>query len=452
MRSRQRKGAREAAYEILTAIEERAAFAEAALDRYLELGKCTDVRDRALATELVYGILRRRGVLDQVLQQYSTKALDQLDKDILRILRLGAYQILFLDKIPDHAAVDESVKLAKRFSAPGAPLFVNAVLRAVCREKTRESIQALVSRAGFGGPVWLASLWEKELGTERAARCLEHIQRRPATILRINTLKISPTQFIEQMQARAIEVDPLPDMPEAVRIGREGDVRTGMLEDLFAAGLFVQQDTASQLITWILDPQPGERILDCCAAPGIKTTHIGQYMRNFGRIVAVDRNPVRLAELAQLCQKMGVASVQPICGNAANEIGLPIKESVLFDRILVDVPCSGLGILQRAPERKWRSIPAFCKLATLQYRILACAARHLRRGGVLVYSTCTVVNEENDAVVERFLSEHEEFLMEHPARFLPGSFRDLVDEAGYFRSWLELGPWDFFFAARLRRL
>jgi len=448
-------GAREIAYRVLSRVEGRGAFAEKVLDNYLSRhGVLTDSRDRALATELVYGVLRKRGLLDRALGLHLAVPPRRLDKEVARVLRLAAYQVLFLDKIPDRAAVDEAVRLAKRYCARGSDSLVNAVLRALCKGKESPSLQAILARPGrCGEPEWLARLWREELGADLAEALLENITHAPETILRVNTLKVTRHEFVEAMRARGLEIEPLPELSEAVRVRRAADMWAGAAGDLFRMGCYVQQDVASQLITWILDPRPGQKVLDCCAAPGIKTTHIGQRMGATGLLLALDRHAGRLRELVGLCRRMGVSNVVPICAEAATGHALlPIRSCVAFERILADVPCSGLGVLKRAPERKWRAAPDFGALASLQYRILEACAAHLERGGILVYSTCTVAREENERVIERFLSEREDFVLEDAAAFVPPAFRGLVCGRGMFRSWSMPGPWDFFFAARLRKV
>lgn len=448
-------GAREIAYRVLSRVEDRGAFAEKVLDSYLSRpGVLEDSRDRALATELVYGVLRQRGLLDRALELHLAVPVRRLDKEVARVLRLAVYQTLFLEKIPDRAAVDEAVRLAKRHCPRGSDTLVNAVLRALCKDKRSASLQTILGRPGrCGEPEWLARLWSEELGADVAEALLENITRKPETILRVNTLKVTQQELVEAMRARGLEAEPLPELSEAVRVKRAADMWARAAGDLFRSGWYVQQDVASQLITWILDPRPGQKVLDCCAAPGVKTTHIGQRMGATGLLLALDRHAGRLRELVGLCRRMGVSNVVPICAEAAaGHAALPIRTCVSFDRILADVPCSGLGVLKRAPERKWRAAPDFSALASLQYRILEACAAHLERGGILVYSTCTVAREENDFVIERFLSGRDDFVLEDAAAFLPSAFKGLVCGRGMFRSWNTLGPWDFFFAARLRRV
>jgi len=443
-----KKGARQIAYEVLRAVEDRDAFADRALDAALEKNAPLHDRDRALATELVYGTLRQRGLLDHVIGYHATLPVKQMDPEVLRILRLGAYQILFLDRIPDHASVSQSVELAKRYCPYKSPSFLNAVLRALCRNKNSPQAHSILQRPEQGQPRWLAELWSNELGNDLAQSLFRQIQLPPETILRVNLLRTSQEQLVHDMETEGYGLEQSSELSGALRVTQGGDVRRSKAHRM---GACLQQDGASQLVTWILNPCPGHKVLDCCAAPGIKTSHIVEKMNDKGLVVAMDRHSARLADLAALCERMGATIVRPLCADAAVETGIPLK-GIRFDRILADVPCSGLGILRRAPERKWRKAPDFRELSSLQHRILDSASRLLSSGGILVYSTCTVVRQENDAVIERFLSRRKDFVLEDASQGLPDAFRDLVCEKGMFRSWLRPHAFDFFFAARLRRL
>jgi 16S rRNA (cytosine967-C5)-methyltransferase len=441
---------RSIAYEVLSAVDEKQAFADRALDGRLRRSAGLQDRDRRLATELVYGTLRRRGSLDRCLQPSLRKPLERLDPELLRVLRLGAYQILCLDRVPDHAAVNESVNLANRYGSRGSGSLVNAALRALCRAKADgkglPSKQFRPEEADF--PDWLGRIWKEELGHETARQLLAALLSTPQVVLRTNTLKTDRIQLLEQLAREGYEAEPVDELPQAVRLSEGGDIRK---TECYQQGWCVQQDGASQLIVELLDPRPGERVLDLCAAPGIKTTHIGEKLAGQGLIVALDSNLARLRELVAGIRRMGVSLAKPVCADASGSEP-PLGGVPPFDRILLDAPCSGLGILRRNPEKKWRSAPDFTSLTVLQTRLMSRAAPLLRSGGILVYSTCTVHRQENEAIVERFLSEHEDYVLEDVNPFLPEALEDLASEAGYFSSWARPTHFDLFFAARLRRL
>ena len=448
-----RRGAedpRSIAYEVLSAVDEKEAFADRALDGRLRKNVALQDRDRRLVTELVYGTLRRRGSLDRCLQPSLRMPIERLDPEVLRILRLGAYQILLLDRVPDHAAVNESVNLANRYGPRGSGGLVNAALRALCRAKAEAkgipSTNARDSEADF--PEWLARIWSKELGKERTGALMGAMLSAPQTVLRTNTLKTDRVRLIDRLSGEGYEAEPVDELPLAVRLPEGGDIQK---TECYRQGWCIQQDSGSQLIVEILDPRPGERVLDLCAAPGIKTTHIAEKMENQGLIVALDSNPVRLRELVKGCRRMGVTVGQPVCADASGP-RLPLGDRFACDRILVDAPCSGLGILRRNPEKKWRPAPDFATLSSLQESLIRTAAALVRPGGVLVYSTCTVHREENEAIVERFLAEHGDYVLEDVSPFLPDGLEDLRSEAGHFFSWARPTRFDLFFAARLRRL
>ncbi len=450
MGSRDSEGPRSIAYEVLTAVDERGSYADRALDaRLRRRGAGLPDRDRRLATELVYGTLRRRGSLDRCLRPFLRRPLERLDPEILRILRLGAYQILFLDRVPDHAAVNESVGLAGRFGRRGSGSLVNGVLRSLCRAKENGGgvLADCVQHGEADFPAWLTRLWERELGADKAARIRTALLAPPRTVLRTNTLKTDRAGLIDRLNDEGYVAEPAAGSPRAVRLVEGGDIRKA---DCYRQGWCVQQDTASQLIVEILDPAPGERILDLCAAPGIKTTHIAEKMADQGRVVALDRNLARLRELARGCRRMGASIVRAVCADAAGPRP-PLAGGLPFDRVLVDAPCSGLGILRRNPERKWRPVPDFATLNRLQARLIRNAAALVRPGGILVYSTCTVHRRENEAIVREFTAEYGDFVVEETAPFLPEGMEDLCSEAGHFCSWARPTCFDLFFAARLRR-
>lgn len=450
MARRDTEGPRSIAYRVLSAVDEKEAFADRALDAGLRRASTLPDADRRLATEIVYGTLRRRGTLDRSLRPFLRKPPEQLDPEVLRILRIGAYQILFLDRVPDHAAVNESVNLAGRFAPRGSSSFVNAALRALCRaRKEGEEIplqHALAAPSDF--PAWLTRIWERELGAEKTGEMMEALLCAPQTVLRTNTRRTDRSGLIERLAREGHAAEPVGELPQAVRLCDGGDIRG---TECYRQGFCVQQDGASQLVVEILAPKPGERVLDLCAAPGIKTTHVAEKMADTGLIVAVDSHLGRLRELAAGCRRMGVKTARPLCADGCAPRHA-LRDRPAFDRILVDAPCSGLGILRRNPEKKWRPPPDFATLTRLQAGLLRTAASLVRPGGVLVYSTCTVHREENEAIVEGLVSERGDFVLEEAAPFLPGPLRDLGSGTGYFRSWVRPASFDLFFAARLRRV
>jgi len=406
--------------------------------------------DRAFLTELTYGVIRWRGRLDWVIRHFSKIPFEKVEPGTLNILRLGLYQILFLSRTPSSAAVNESVELAKRVRGKGGAGFVNAVLRSSIRQKDEirypdmEQDPALHISVGQSHPSWLVQRWIEELGVEETLRnCKLNNQISPLT-LRTNTLKINRADLIEKLRGK--ELKPLPTAFSEEGIVLQDPPPTSELPFL-REGLYMIQDEASQLITSVVDPKPGERILDACAAPGGKTTHMAQRMEDRGEIYALDLSRWKLDRIEEMCQRLGIKIVKTVKGNAA--VSLPVSNGFEFDRVLADVPCSGFGTLRKNPDLKWkRGEKDIRRLSELQLSILNHLAVYVKEGGVLVYSTCTVFHEENEDVVERFLNEHPEFELDRMEKVLPEKLH-LFIRNGYFKTSPPQNEMDGFFAARL---
>lgn len=448
------------AWKILQEIERASSFADWVFDQAFFQSSDLKSRDRAMISEMVMGTLRWRGKLDAHLQQALKSADKKVDPRLLQLLRLGAYQVLFMDRVPESAAVNESVRLAKAlFKNQGIAGFVNALLRSVIRNKNQDFSPPLAKRPvdhivqSFSHPPWLAERWVKEFGPEVALRiCAANNQKPPFTI-RTNTLKITREALQRRLQEAGILAQATLHSPDGLALPKT----PGPTKDpLFQEGMYFIQDESSQMIPFLLEPQPGERILDACAAPGGKTTHLAQLMENRGRIFALDLMGSKLALIRENCHRLGITMVQVIEGDATQL--LPFPEGTDFHRLLVDAPCTGLGILHRNPEAKWRRRPEdIPRLAKVQAAILGRTSPWLKPGGVLVYSTCTMTPEENDGVIETFLALHPEFEREDLSKTAPPFMRPLVDSKGFFRTYPERvmdesGRMDGFFAARLRKV
>jgi 16S rRNA (cytosine967-C5)-methyltransferase len=408
--------------------------------------------DRAFLTELTYGVLRWRGRLDWVIGQFSKVPVEKIEPEILNSLRLGLYQILFLSRTPSSAAVNESVELAKAFRGRGGAGFVNAILRSAIRG--RESIPYpdpekdpfLHLSVVHSHPLWLVRKWAEEMDLEETERICDFNNQMPVLTLRANTLKMIREDLIERLKGEGLRPSPTLFSDDGI-----------MLEDsppvselpFLKEGYYMIQNEASQLVTSILDPKSGERILDACAAPGGKTTHMAQKMGNGGKIYAVDLTRRKLRQLEDLCGRLGVKSVRTVQGDASKP--LPTFEGKEFDRILADVPCSGFGTLQRNPDLKWKKREEdIRRLSVLQFSILRNLAGYLKKGGILVYSTCTVFREENEEVVERFMGEYPEFRLDGMDEVLPAKWGPFAKD-GYFKTFPPRDRMDGFFVARLIR-
>jgi 16S rRNA (cytosine967-C5)-methyltransferase len=398
-------------------------------------------RDRALATRLAYGVVQRRDTLDHVIAALARRPIDRLEPAVLAALRLGVFQLAFMDRVPAHAAVTESVELAKRESRGGAGL-VNAVLRRAARE-ARAMIDGLPDRTPaeaalrHSHPLWIAELWFDALGPD-AARALMAAGNEPAeAAVRANTLRIARQDLAERLP---VPTQPS-ELPEALVLQAPFDAFSS---PLWEAGLFMPQSRAAMAVARALDPQPGERVLDLCAAPGAKTTHLAALMRDRGRVVAVERHPGRADALRRTAARMGATCVRVRTADATR----PLNET--YDRVLVDPPCSDLGTLAARPDARWRKDPGAVEtLAALQAAILDNAATALAPGGVLVYSTCTISPHENERQIESFLGRRADFelddlpsdlpVWDHPS--VPRLMQTLPHRDGT----------DGFFVARLRR-
>jgi 16S rRNA (cytosine967-C5)-methyltransferase len=406
--------------------------------------------DRAFLTELTYGVIRWRGRLDWVIRHFSKIPFEKVEPGTLNILRLGLYQILFLSRTPSSAAVNESVELAKRTRGKGGAGFVNAVLRSTIRRKDEirypdmDQDPALHISVAQSHPLWLVQRWVKELGVEETLRICKYYNQISSLTLRTNTLKINRTALIEKLWKK--ELKPLPTTFSEEGILLQDPPPTSELPFL-KEGLYIIQDEASQLITSIADPKPGERILDACAAPGGKTTHMAQTMENRGEVYALDVSKGKLAWIEEMCQRLGIKIVKTVKGNAA--ASLPVSEGLVFDRVLADVPCSGFGTLRKNPDLKWRRGGKDIKrLSELQFSILGNLSAYVKEGGVLIYSTCTVFHEENEDVLQKFLEGHPEFQLDRMEKVLPEKCHFLIHN-GYFKTFPPRDGMDGFFAAKL---
>ncbi len=432
--------ARRCAFSVVRRVFEQGAYADRALQAE---SSGLDARERALATALAYGTVQRRATLDYVASAFLSRPIEKLDAPVLGALRLGLFQLLFLDGIADHAAVNESVELTKRSSQGGATL-VNAVLRRAAREG-RSLIDGLDDGTVAGAalahsvPEWLAQKWFDELGGEAARGLLRRVNDPAESALRANELIATREQVLERLSVTARPAD---DLPEAIVILAPFDAHASAL---FHEGLITPQSRGSMAVARILAPCRSDRILDLCAAPGGKTTHLAALIADTGEITAVERHPGRASALRRTCERLRAGCVRVETGDATQSRGEPA-----YDRVLVDPPCSGLGTLQSRPDIRWRASPdSISELARLQARILAVAGNATAPGGSLVYSVCTISEQEGAGVVDGFLRSHPQFQAddlqrEHPAWRHP-------DRPDY----LQLLPYrdgtDGFFIARLRR-
>ncbi|HPU01051.1 MAG: 16S rRNA (cytosine(967)-C(5))-methyltransferase RsmB [Firmicutes bacterium] len=396
--------AREAALQALYRLEQEGAFLNLALPPLLEK---LPPPERALARELAFGTVRRRNTLDWALGLFLKHPLEKMTPWMRNLLRMGAYQLLYLERVPPHAAVDETVKLAHRYGHRGVAGLANAVLRRLAAaagdlpwpDPSRRPTDHLALRESH--PPWLVERWRQRFGLEEARLLCQANNLPPPVALRPNRLRIDPAALKEILAAEGVSASFSPRLPGVLLAKAERPVSS---LDSFRQGLFTVQGESSILVAPLLQPQAGEHIVDLCSAPGGKSTHLAELMGDCGRVTAVDIHPHRLKLVEQAAQRLGLASIKTLLadGRQIASAGLPAPQ-----RLLVDAPCSGLGVIRRLPELKWRRRPAEpAEMARLQLELLEAAAALLRPGGMLLYSVCTFEPEETAAVVQAFRAAH----------------------------------------------
>jgi 16S rRNA (cytosine967-C5)-methyltransferase len=449
---KRKKGVRQLASEILLKVERRKAYADILLDHNLKDPALSD-RDRALLTELTYGTLRRRGTIDARLVRYLRRSLDDTDPLIRNLLRVTFYQLLFLDKIPAYAAVNEAVELAKVHGGDKVAGFVNGVLRSFLGESNKAAEprstndEQTVFAVEHSHPQWLVKKWLDYFGPRETEALLKANNEMPPLVLRTNSRKGSREALLGSLLKNGISAVATRWSPVGIWVQSRSAV--DRLPG-FREGLFQVQGEASQLVSYLLSPQNGERILDACAAPGGKTTHIAELMAGTGQLIALDKSERGIEKIRENVARLGLASLCAVRGDVSQE--LPIELRNLYDRILLDAPCSGLGTLRSRPEIKWHRDPNdIQRLAQLQKNIVNQVVRYLKPGGVLVYSTCTLTCDENENLVEEFLEHHKGFVLDDAASYLPETARSLV-QGNYFRALPHRHNTDGFFAARMRKV
>lgn len=428
--------ARDVARRVLRRVDD-GAYATLALAGELQRARGLGAADRGLCTELVYGVLKRRARLDWALGRYAPRGLDALDQSVRDALRVGAYQVLFL-RVPAHAAVDDAVEAVKRVRGAKLAGFVNALLRRLAKEGEPAPPQDGLERLAVveSAPAWLVRDALARFDATEARAYLAALNEPAPLWLRTNTLRTTRQEAMaalltERPESTLRAAEAVPEAFLAEKVGDPAALR------VFGEGLVTAQDVAAQRIARLCDPQPGEQILDACAGVGGKSTHLAALSRDQARIDTADRSARKLELAGDLAHRLGVSSLSPVVCDLADPRA-PLAPS--YDRVLLDAPCSGLGVLRRHPEAKWRRGPEdLAGLAELQARILAALAPRVRRGGVLVYSVCTYTDEEGPRQLERFLAAHPDFSLDPEVPEQP------------LTTWPHRDDADAFWAVRLRR-
>ena len=425
--------ARKTALKILYAVEFEGAYSNLKIkSELLESG--LDSRDKGLVTQLVYGVISRKTALDKVIEKYSSVKLSKLSKYVLLILRLGIYQLLFCDRIPASAAVNESVKLAGKF-APKSRGFVNGVLRSV--ERNGYEFKNLADELSYPDSIY--KKWCEDFGKEKAESIMRALNLSPKMTIRANYLKNTRDELIKRLENEGVfaEADLL----------YERSIRVSGLDvsksEAFLDGCFTVQDTSAQLAAFVLSPKPDDTVLDMCSAPGGKTTHIAELMENKGRVLAFDIYEHKIKLIEESAKRLGIDIIEAKVNDAS-----VLNEALLnkFDCVLADVPCSGLGIIRRKPDIKYNA-EFNDELYELQGKILDCAAKYVKPSGVLVYSTCTLNKFENELRIEKFLKENRNF----SAVDITDKIKSETSKSGYVTIFPDEADSDGFFIAKMKK-
>lgn len=438
---------REAAAFTLFSMTEEAAWSDGALHHYLARAGLTG-RDAALASRLVYGTVQNQMLLDWYLRRFSSVRLGKIAPRVLICLRMGLYQLILLDKIPAHAAVDETVALVRRHCHANdrTVSFVNAVLRRAAQAVQDDALPALdcpdkesYYALRYSHPEWLVRLWSKQFGQKMAERICQADNADTPVSVRVNTLRTTPEQAAQELEAAGLTVAPHRAFAE-ILLCSGGDVAA---LPAFAAGRVTVQDAASALAAAVADPHSGDRVLDCCAAPGGKSFAMAERMRGEGQVLSCDIYAHKLERIRAGADRMGLSNVQTVLQDAAASRAEWVQQA---DVVLCDVPCSGLGIIRKKPEIRYKNPAELENLPALQAKILRNCAQYVRPGGTLVYSTCTILQRENEDVVRAFLAEHTDFAAAPWSHPVCG-----VREDGMVTLLPPLHDTDGFFIAKLHR-
>jgi 16S rRNA (cytosine967-C5)-methyltransferase len=445
---------RELALNILNSQSQGTSFPENDLNDFYRLNRL-DERDRAFVNSLVQGVLRWRQRLDWAIGQFSSVPLKKIDGEILNILRIACCQIFFMDRVPESAAVNEAVNLARAGKRPRHVIsFINGILRTICRSRDeikfpdRERERARYLSIFYSYPEWLTDKWVSELGEDVAEELFSEQNKVPDVNIRTNILRISRDALMESLVRAGINAGPMSRSPQGVVLeGFRG--RVDALAE-FKAGLFQVQDQAAQIAGHLLSVKPGYSVLDICAGLGGKSSHLAELMEGKGQVIGLDNNKGRLARLVENAKRLGINNILPVEADASMPLSSLFQNR--FNRVLLDAPCSGLGVISRHPDIKWNRREAdIPRLAATQKTFLNAAASVVEKGGELLYVVCTISREENEEVVAGFLKENSDMSLVNLKEQAPGWCFDLIDEQGFYRTWPHKHHMDGFFAALFRK-
>nr|WP_276203322.1 16S rRNA (cytosine(967)-C(5))-methyltransferase RsmB [Cohnella thermotolerans] len=449
-------GPREVALRVLERVERQGAYSGLELNRMLTEAELSRP-DAALATEIVYGTIQRLNTIDFVLAPRVKGWPNKVEPWVRSLLRLSYYQLRWLDRVPAHAVTDEAVRIAKRRGHAGIAGLVNGVLRGLLREGVAPTLPAGLDEAvrialEHSHPRWLVERFIAAYGEAAAEAICAAGNEPPRASARVNPLRAERGELLKAMAAEGIDARPSELAPAGIVATRAGSLAA---TPWFREGRITVQDESSMLVAAVAAPEPGMRVLDCCAAPGGKSTHLAELMGDRGEVIANDIHPHKEALIAQQAERLGLTCIRTTVGDAA-ELAAKLPAASM-DVVLLDAPCSGFGVIRRKPEIKWnKTAEDVASLADLQRRLLAQAGQLVRPGGTLVYSTCTIAPEENEEAVRGFLREHPDFFLD-PG--WPAEIVQTLKRAGAlpvpFEGMAQLLPHQFgsdgFFIARMKR-
>ncbi|WIF94586.1 16S rRNA (cytosine(967)-C(5))-methyltransferase RsmB [Caminicella sporogenes] len=441
--------ARKIALKILSDIEENGAYSNIAINKTLKT-KDISTLDRRFISQLVYGVLENKLYLDFIIKNFSKTKIKKIHVDILNILRLGLYQIIYLDKVPNSAAVNESVKLAKKVNFRLAG-YVNGILRNYLRNSNSLKLPNFKEKPieflslKYSHPMWIIENWIDNFGIEFTEKLLKANNDVPNLTIRTNKLKITRDELLNVLAEENVKCIKGQYVDESIIIKNFNT----SIESLnsFKEGLFQVQDEASMLAGLILNPKENDFVIDVCSAPGGKSTHIAELMQNRGKVLSRDIHEHKLILINQNAKRLGISIIETEIYDA-----LKLDKSLIgkADKVLVDAPCSGFGIIRRKPEIKYlKNLEDIKKLSEIQYKILLNASQYVKKEGFLVYCTCTIQPDENIEVINRFLKDNNSFVMDNVNKYLPNS---LQTDKNYLQLFPHLHGVDGFFICKLKRI
>ena len=448
------KTARTASLDILNTLDQGNKTLDNILNEVFSQHPSFSKKDRALLQAIVYGVLRWRAKLDWIIDYFSKTRLNKIDPKVMNILRIALFQIIYLDRIPASAAVNTSVEMAKSVTEPYVVRFINGLLRNAANKYQQVSFpdmikdpsSALAVKKSF--PKWLLERWLDRFGRKETALLCDAINTIPPLTVRCNTLKTRRETLLKHLEKDVRKVESTYYAPDGVFFFNPKKSIPEM--KAFEDGLFQVQDEAAQMVTCLLNPKPGESVLDACAGLGGKTGHIAQMMNNRGKLIAMDIHSKKLDLLQSEMARLGISMVTP----RIHDLNDPAdgKSINKYDRILLDAPCSGLGVLRRNPDAKWRTCQQdLIRHAKKQATFLDNLAHQVKPGGILVYCVCSMEPEENESVIKGFLNKHRDFAIEKNPDGLPNDARSLLTADGYLKTFPHLHNMDGFFAVCMKR-